>query len=132
MKPDVRRLTSVNSLDAEEVQSNHILVIGDIDRWFAEGRLTAELDDYHFIDFDTLTEEALEGFAPDIILSPLLANGFDALDIAARLQGFGFKGRYRVVAAPVPNADVVLADIRTHAPDIDFDLLLVPPASSGD
>ncbi len=105
--------------------TNHILVVGNLKRWKAEGRLTNRLDDFHFIDFDALNEKTLLDFAPDIILSPLFGDTFDALDIALRLQELGFKGRYRSVADQIPKGDAIRADIAIHAPDIDFDVLLL-------
>ncbi len=105
--------------------TNHILVVGNLKRWKAEGRLKNTLDDFQFIDFEALNEETLLDFKPDIILSPLFGDTFDALDVALRLQELGFKGRYRSLADRIPKGDAIRADIAAHAPDVDFDVLLL-------
>lgn len=59
------------------------MVIGDLSRWLAEGRDIGVFDDIAYISFCDLDHKTLTEHAPAIILSPLVADTFDALDIAA-------------------------------------------------
>ncbi len=105
------------------------LIIGDIDRWSASGRQTASFDQFAFTSFTALDAELLRSFDPQIILSPLVSDSFDVLDIAERLQALGFTGCYRVIAVQAAFLDVVHEDVARTAPDLNFDILEVgaPP-----
>lgn len=78
-----------------------------------------------FVDFDELTPELLELHQPDVVLSPLVTQGFDCVELAHRLVNGGFGGRYRAFAGDLPRPDLVTREIRTSFPGLDFDLLVV-------
>ncbi len=109
--------------------SNRTLVIGNLARWKSEGRITVALNGFQFTDFGTLTLDIFTEFAPEIILSPLFGDNFDALDVAAKLSELRFAGRYRAISDNLPCADIIRKEVRSHAPDIDFDLMLMPAQS---
>jgi hypothetical protein len=109
---------------------NQTLVIGNLTRWKSEGRITVALSDFQFAEFGALTSDMLKSLAPEIVLSPLMGDDFDVLDVALKLLDLGFEGRYRVVAERVPNTQMILTEVRNHAPGLDFDLLLMPKASN--
>lgn len=102
------------------------LVIGDLARWRAQGKMVPPLEGFQFLDFHELNEMVISMKAPDIILSPLVADEFDAVDIAAKLISYRFEGRYRAIADDVPDASLIRREVRQFAPDLDFDLLLMP------
>lgn len=106
--------------------SNSTLVVGDLARWEAEGRMKAQLDDFQFVEIKSLTAEVVRNAAPEIILSPLVADDFDAVDVAAKLIELQFTGKYRAISDTLPDADLIRKEIRSFAPQLDFDLLLVP------
>lgn len=103
--------------------TGHTLVIGNISRWNAEGRVTVSFDQVRFTEMQGLTEDILQCAAPDIILSPLVGDDFDVMEVATRLSELGYKGRYRAISQDVPNIDMIRNEVRTHAPELDFDLL---------
>ncbi|MFQ1702614.1 hypothetical protein ACJ5NV_18680 [Loktanella agnita] len=105
--------------------SKNTLVIGDLARWKAQGRALEPLDGLQFIDASDLNDDLLNRNEPEIILSPLVAGHFDALDIAMKLDMLGFTGRYRVVADNLPDAALIRAEVCDLAPELDFDLLLM-------
>ncbi len=70
--------------------------------------------------FMALPKSAFASLAPRLIVSPLIAESFDALELATKLQEFGYQGRYRVVAKEVPNPELVAREIRFVAPAINF------------
>ena len=99
------------------------LVIGDLPRWQAEGRDIAGSDDFAFIARSDLTQVVLDEINPTIILSPLVADSFDALEVAATLAELAYQGKYRVLSGPAANAAMIKAEVQAIAPDLDFDIL---------
>ncbi len=106
--------------------TDHILVIGNKRRWAAEGRMTSSLRDFSFLDFGELNAETLKNHTPDIILSPLVGDDFDVIEIAEMLVVLGFLGRYRVIAEKLPDADIVRREVAELAAGLDFDIFLTP------
>lgn len=103
------------------------LVVGDLDRWAAMGKDMPEVAGMVFTDATSLTARLLDSVAPDIVLSPLTLRTTDAVEIARRLHGFGFTGRYRVVAGEVPNAGMIREEVALVAPDLDFSIFSLKP-----
>lgn len=98
------------------------LIIGNAVMWRQTGRNMPELDGFGFADFRDL-DGVLENATPSVILSSLTGPGFDAIDIAMKLQILGFKGRYRAIAAAVPKPELVVREVRERAPDVDFGII---------
>lgn len=107
-------------------QSVKVLVVGDIARWKTLGRLHDDLADYAYVDLDDLHDGKIQEIAPDLVLSPLMSKGFDAIDVAERLRAADFAGRYCAVANDVPNADIIRREVKSIAPQLAFDLLILP------
>ncbi|MBP1804298.1 hypothetical protein [Rubellimicrobium aerolatum] len=105
-----------------------ILVIGDLESWEREGRPVPRMDGFRFATFAKLTGPLLEETRPEMVLSPLMGDGFDAMDIARRLVEAGFQGRYRALTDDLPDSEAVREEIREIAPDLDFDLFLIRPS----
>ena len=112
--------------DALEGLASNTLVIGDLARWKAQGRVVPPLDGFQFVDIDALNANVVNEKQPDIILSPLVADDFDAVDVAVKLIELRFRGRYRAIADDLPDADLIRNEVRNFAPQLDFDLLLMP------
>ncbi len=106
------------------------LVVGNIARWTAEGRPPFKTDVFEFTEFEHLTQELLDFINPDIILSPLMADDFDVVEMADRLHALGYRGCYRAITSNIPNADMIRAEVRNHAPEVDFDLLMMSPVAN--
>lgn len=102
------------------------LVVGDLARWTAQGRIDASLTEFLFVDIATLSADLVNEIQPDIVLSPLIANNFDAVDVAMRLVDLQFQGKYRAIASDLPDASMICKEIRSFAAKLDFDLLLLP------
>ena len=88
------------------------------------------LEGFQFINISDLSANLVEETDPEIILSPLVADDFDAVDVAEKLVLLGFQGRYRAIAAILPDAELILDEVRGFAPQLDFDLLLLPDTVS--
>ncbi|EPX86147.1 hypothetical protein ruthe_00956 [Rubellimicrobium thermophilum DSM 16684] len=107
-----------------------ILVIGNLRSWHAEGRILPEIEGFHFARFEDLSADLLHALKPDLVLSPLMGEDFDALDVAQRLDALGYAGRYRALTNPVPDPDAIRAEMRSVAPDLDFDLFVINDSRS--
>lgn len=118
--------------ETENENVTSTLVIGDLDRWIANGRDVPDLEGFNFTELEHLTNDLLMQMVPDIILSPLITDGFDALEVAHLLASFGYKGRYRAVTEAVPNARMILRELRAAAPGLDVDLLILPQKAAND
>ncbi len=77
----------------------------------------------HFTQFSAITSEVLHDLQPVLIISPLVFQGFDACEVAARLSRFGFNGRYRVVTNTLPHPAMVKGEISNVAPTVTVELV---------
>lgn len=66
---------------------------------------------------------------PDLVLSPLVGAGYDCFDVAESLVAAGYRGRYRAVVDTLPDPTVVRREVASKFPKLDFDLLLLNPAT---
>jgi hypothetical protein len=103
-----------------------IFVIGDLDRWLSNGRELPHVAGFTFIDVASLTADLLATSPPDIILSPLVARDYDAVEIARILGQLKFAGRYRVVTDGLPDPDLIMREVSNVAPDLDFAVVNMP------
>jgi hypothetical protein len=106
-----------------------MLVVGNLKAGRAQGRKPPAVAGFHFVDLSELGPDLLARIRPDVVLSPLLGDGFDVFDVAQRLQASSFTGRYRAVAVSLPSPGMVLSEVRNHAPSVDFDIISLPPYS---
>jgi hypothetical protein len=63
---------------------------------------------------------------PDVVLAPLFSPGHDILDLARLLDRVGYQGALRAYSAPLPNSEIVCAEVRQIWGPRDFDILEVP------
>lgn len=83
------------------------------------------------MNFDDISAEMLREVNPDCILAPLLIGTTDILDIAERLVGFAFQGLLLVVTPPIPNHQLIRAEIAALCPGLKFDLVESPLNPTG-
>lgn len=103
-----------------------MLVVGDLARWSSEGRAVPHVSGLQYTPFETLAARLDRAGHPDVILSPLVGDSFDASDIARLLVDAGFKGHYRIISDDIPDAALISSEIRAIACGLDFDLLVLP------
>ena len=75
--------------------------------------------------FDQLDEALLERHRPSVVISHVLAQGFDALDLARRLAALGFGGRYVAMADVLPSPALVRAEMACACPSLDVAVVVV-------
>jgi hypothetical protein len=51
----------------------------------------------------------------ELVVVPLFCDAFDALEIIETLGGAGYRGQVRVMSPRLPNRQVVLRELRSHA-----------------
>jgi hypothetical protein len=99
-----------------------VLVVGNLESWQKSGRLVPNLPGFHFAAFKDVTSRLLHEVAPDLVLSALMGDDYDVIELARRLAMLDYLGRYRALTAHLPNPALVLNEVRAAAPQIDFDL----------
>lgn len=100
-----------------------VLIVGNVTGGEKSASVRPRLAGVAYVEFDALPGFFARNGMPALILSPLSARKFDAVDLARALQDTGFPGVYYAVAPPVPAPMVVKQEVRRAAPDILFDLL---------
>jgi len=123
---DAFNLRSQSPTDWENTVEEPTLIVGDLLRWRRNGRNTKTFDHFHFSCFAELSAETFAVAKPAIVLSPLMADTFDAMDVAGFLCAVEFKGLYRAIASEKIEPAVIRQDIKACAPNLDFDVLLIP------
>lgn len=106
-----------------------VLCVGDLNVWDDALRAAAEGANARFVSFSDVTAALLETLSPETVMSPLLSAGFDATDLAKRLEAFGYSGRYLAVAEGVLVPEIIEREVRMAAPLVDFDLIALPDPS---
>jgi hypothetical protein len=111
---------------SDNLQTATVLAVGDIDEWRRHGGDLPADSRLAFTDFRSVTAELFQVMAPTLVLSPLLARGFDCIDLAQVLHAMGYRGRYRAVADLLPDPGMIRREIATICPGLDFDVIVMP------
>lgn len=75
--------------------------------------------------YSALDSNYLADCRPDMVLAPLVAKEFDVLDLTRRLREIGYAGALRAYCHPLPNVQLIRAEVRHIWPELDFDILEV-------
>lgn len=102
-----------------------VLVVGDLKRWRSTDPKLRDLHGSVFKSFGEVTADLLNTLCPTLVVSDLMADNFDGLDLARKLSSLGFEGQYRALTYGLPNRLMVLTEVRMVAPKLDFNILEV-------
>jgi hypothetical protein len=102
-----------------------ILAVGDVEAWSRRGR-RVPAGEVHFAAFYEVTGELLAELSPRLVLSPLLTRHFDCVDLAQRLVQLGYRGPYRAIDIGLPNPAMIVREIRSLLPSLDFEVMRLP------
>lgn len=102
-----------------------ILAVGDVDEWTRHRGSLPVSGKLAFSSFEGITQELFQIINPEVVFSPILARGFDCIDLAQVLSSIGYPGRYRAIAAALPDPDIVKREIRSMCPGLDFDVIIL-------
>ncbi|WP_166415642.1 hypothetical protein [Cochlodiniinecator piscidefendens] len=121
----------MNSIgECQNVLSRRIIVVGDLDSWRAQGRDLPQADEMRFAEFSDISSFFLARHKPDVILAPLCARGFDALELTNRLASEGYQGGLRFLAPDIPVPEIILMELSRLAPDIEIKLIEISKLQS--
>ena len=104
-----------------------VLAIGDMREWH---RIKGDFDvssQIAFADFPDLSSAMLSVLQPELIVSPLLTSTFDCIDLSTWLASVNYKGQYRALSFALPRPEIVIREIKTLCPDLDFDVVEMEP-----
>ena len=104
----------------------HMLIVGNILQWGLQGRILPANENCWFIDFDALSAGTITRLKPQIILSPLVGDGFDAIGVVRKLSQLFYTGPYRAISGDLPNPVAVSQEVSASAPSVNFDLVILP------
>lgn len=117
-------LKGESAIDAQNGNSNlvKVLAVGDPDEWCDHGNPLPSGGQISFLAFHELTSDALAHYQPSIIYSPVLANGFDCIEMAVLLGDLGFDGIYRAYASDLPKPEVIEREVRQFCQKFTFEI----------
>jgi hypothetical protein len=95
------------------VRTLRCLVVGIAAARFADAGLRP--DEAASIDYPALPDYAPQLPTLELVVAPLFCASFDALEIMDTLHKQGFRGRLQIVAPKLPNRQIVLRELRSHA-----------------
>lgn len=85
----------------------------------------AEIDDRVHMSlsaFMALDKVEFEKLSPCSIYSPVIAKEADAMELAGKLQDFGYQGEYRILAQELADPWMIMRELRDAAPDVKISL----------
>jgi len=100
-----------------------LLIVGDIAIWQRAGRRIPASVGVQFANLSEVTTCFLHTISLEIVISPVIGQGYDAIDVAAVLANCGYRGRYRCLADCLPNLDLIRQEVAMIAPDLDFEIV---------
>ena len=103
-----------------------VLAVGEFDLWKALGHATVTEGGVHFAGIAEVDEDLLSRVNPNLVISPILTSRFDCIDLAMRLHALGYRGKYRAIAAFVPDPAIIEREIYGFCPGLDFKVLITP------
>lgn len=102
-----------------------VLAVGDTREW---QRLKGDIpvsSQIAFTDFPDLSSALISVMRPDLVVSPLLTSTFDCIDLSTWLASIKFQGQYRAISFDLPRPDIVIREIKSLCPDLDFDVVVM-------
>jgi hypothetical protein len=89
-------------------------------------------NDMRIVDFSGVGADLLDGFKPHFVVSPILTQSFDIMDLATLLWRLRFSGAYRaLVEVDLPNPSLVIREVRAACPGLDVDILRIDLGPDG-
>lgn len=96
-----------------------VLAVGDPEEWRRQGHVLPD-EKLAFLAFEELTEETMQHYSPSVIFSPVLAHGFDCIELTLLLRNLSYKGAYRAVAQDLPKPALIEREVSQLYPALDF------------
>ena len=103
-----------------------ILIVGDIDNISSDGIDLPQIDNFHLCRIKELNQVFLARLKPDLILSSLITKQFDIVDLMEVLNSINDNGQVRAISTALPDTQLIISEIKSAYPLIDFDLMEMP------
>ncbi len=100
-----------------------VVAVGNRREWDQSGNQPPDATGIAFVSFEDISHSFFEDRRPSVIFSPVLARGFDCIDLAVLLHRLGFTGSYRAISRDLPNPTVIEAEVRAVCPNLDFKIM---------
>lgn len=100
-----------------------LLVVDRARHWDVDGMNVSTQNVLRIVEFGTLDAEYLARSGVDLIFTPLVSAGFDCVELACRLDRWGYRGRLRVLGPALPDPALISAEIRACCPAIDVEFM---------
>lgn len=104
--------------------SARIVAVGDPVQWQNAGNSLPTNSEMRFVSFSDVGPDLLRECDPEFILSPVVANDFDCIDLAILLNRLGYKRPYRAVSGDLPSPEIIEREIRQICPGLDFAVVM--------
>lgn len=79
------------------------------------------------VGYHDLCGDVLTGYAPRLVIAPMIGAGYDCVELARRLSDLGYRGALRALGPVLPMPHLVLAEVaEVTQGEIDFDLMPLP------
>ena len=88
------------------------------------GDIDTENMQCHAVPYDMLDEDLLDNIRPDQVITPLFADGYDAVDVAENLSLFGYCGQLIAISPRLPNPNIIVREMREYAYAMNFELVM--------
>jgi hypothetical protein len=108
---------------SEQRKALTLLAVGSPEEWERRGNPYPSSGQVTFVSFQDVTATLLEQLQPKTIVSPVLARGFDCIDLAQLLHALNYTGAYRAMAEHLPNPRMIETEIAHLCPRLDFEVL---------
>ena len=116
----VRAVSSEVPAGNQNPARRRVVILGSMDGGNAARNLAADCDMLVHVEPPCLEAAWLARFQPDLVIAPLIARSWDILDIAEKLVETGYRGPLMVHSAPLPRAELVIAEIKALFPDLSL------------
>lgn len=103
-----------------------VLAVGAPEEWTRNGNALPVNGTLAFVSFSEVTDSLLQQLSPVAVVSPVLAKGFDCIDLALLLHSLNYQGSYRAAAPDLPKPKLIEAEIAQICPRLDFGIVMTP------
>lgn len=117
----------------QEIESPNLVVlaVGDVFQWHEASNSLPENAQITFADFSDVTADFLDMLKPQVIISCLVSQHFDFIDLGQTLQAVNFQGCFRIIAPKLPNPSVVVSEAQSMCPKLNIDFVFDPTVPGG-
>lgn len=100
-----------------------VLAIGDPKDWGGIFDSFPDARDMPYLNYQNITEKALNHYRPHSVYSPVFSDSYDCIDLAVLLEKLAFKGLYRAFGTDLPNPKLIEREVHQTCPRLNFQVV---------